>query len=489
MVTCIITASRGWTAAQILTPILVSFVLCLVFVLYILYQRGRLSRLTFIFSSMRRRRQARSRGWARHDDASGNGGSHHVTDAEATPILNPPFHWPSLSPHDTTDDQHLSPRTRLDILMPAFSNAIRSIRRLFGGGPIPVSRAPASEAFDLEDSDTETDPMDTLRTSSSRSWRNGRTTPGPNSAPVMDRTTSTHNLTSEASRSFAALDSTLDSGRGRDEDAANSDRDGGVDDHDQMDIGSEVMLISRNGRDFSLKSSSSVLYGSGPVEADQESVDVVPPTPQSNQVSFTNPYVHGDSHATRDRSIFQPFGQGVYHARSASTPHLHSFFPDASLTRSFSPSTSDLPNFRFHRPDLPLISPKPIPVRPSASSNLPLLREGGALGAHYYTAATPPEGSVGPSFYRSKMATALSLSPDAREYRVPADSSPPVSPQLQNYTPSFLGRPHPNSPYVLPRSVPSSPVQASDPQNLIPSVVRGAGYNPFHHARSASDIR
>ncbi|KAI0001350.1 hypothetical protein BJV74DRAFT_94302 [Russula compacta] len=459
--------SRGWTAAQILTPILVAFVLCLVFVLYILYQRGRLSRLTFIFCSMRRRRQARSRGWTLHDDASGNGGSHHATDAEATPILNPPLHWPSLSPHDTTDDQHLSPRTRLDILMPAFSNAIRSMKRLFGGGPIPVSRAPASEAFDLEDSDTETDPMDTLRTSSSRSWRNGRTTPGRNSAPLTDRTTSTHNLASEASRSSAALDSTLHNGRGRDDDAANSDRDGGVDDNDRMDIENEVMLISRNGRDFSLReSASSVLDGRGPVEADRESVDVVPPTPQLNQ----------------------PFRQSLYHVRSASTPHLHSLSSDASLIRSFSPSTDDLPNFRFRRPDLPLASPKPIPARPSASSNLPLLREGGALGAHYYTAATPPEGSVGPGSYRSKMAATLSLSPDARSHCVPADSSPPVSPQLQNYTPSFLGRPRPDSPYVPPSSFPSTPLQASDPQNLIPSAVRGAGYNPFHHARSASDI-
>jgi hypothetical protein len=152
------------------------------------------------------------------------------------------------------------------------------------------------------------------------------------------------------------------------------------------------------------------------------------------------------------------------------------------MTRSLSPSTHDLSNTRL--PQLPLASPRPILARRPVPINLQPWREG-TPGAHYYTAATPPADA--PSVF--------SFSPSARSRRMAApataaDYSPPLSPHphLQDYAPSFPGRSHPGSPYILPGSVPSSPILASHPQNLIPSAVRGAGYNPFQHTRSASEL-
>jgi len=153
------------------------------------------------------------------------------------------------------------------------------------------------------------------------------------------------------------------------------------------------------------------------------------------------------------------------------------------MTRSLSPSTHDLSNTRLHHhPRLPLASPRPILARRPVPINLQPWREG-TPGAHYYTAATPP--AEGPSVF--------SFSPPARSRRIAAaaaDYSPPLSPHphLQDYSPSFPGRSHPRSPYILPGSVPSSPILAEDPQNLIPSAVRSAGYNPFQHTRSASEL-
>jgi len=340
-------------------------------------------------------------------------------------------------------------------LAAAFSSAIRSIRRLFGGGPIPVSRVPVPDAFDLEDSDTETDPFNTLRSTASRTWRSRQ-----------------HNPASESSQSSAALDSEPDNGRGYDEDITNVVENGGVGDRDdRMGSGDEVLLISRDGEDFSLEGSViSVPSNRRPIEADRRSIEVVPPTPTL--------------------SSKQPFFQGAYHTRSASTPHLSTLAGDGSPIRPFSPSTNDLSSTRFRRPPgSPLISPKPILARLAASSKLPLSHPpDSALGTHHYTAATPPADSSGSSFHRSpdkgvSLASSSSPTPEPRSRRSPTDCSSPLSPPLQNYAPSLAGRSRPDLPYVPPGSVSTSPFHASDPQNLIPSAVRGAGYNPFQHAQ------
>jgi len=283
MVVCIITASHSWTAAQILTPILVGLILCLSFALYLLYKRGRLSRLISNFPFMRRSRRPPLRRWTINDDAPSRGVPHLDLDAEATPILNARMHWPSLSPHDTIDSQRLNPRTRVGVLTPAFSSALRSMQRLFGLGPIPVSRVPVPDAFDLGDPDTET-LSDTLRSNSSRSWRNGLSSLGRNPASSMDRALSTQHLPIEVSGSSAALDTMPDYSRGYDEDAADVTRDGGANGHDVAAgvDGNEVMLISRDGEDFNLDGSMiSVPLGNGPVkvDGDRRSIEVVPPTP------------------------------------------------------------------------------------------------------------------------------------------------------------------------------------------------------------------
>jgi hypothetical protein len=165
--------------------------------------------------------------------------------------------------------------------MMTISTAIRSIRRMFGGGPIPVSRAPVSDDFDIEDSDAETDPFGTLRSNaSSRARRNGRRT------SEVDREAPTQNpvQSSVARPDPTTLNLDLDDVRAYDGDETNVVGDGGVDDHDsKMVTGDSVMLISRNGQNFSLTGSviSMGVRGS-PIDVDRSSIEVVPPTPTMN---------------------------------------------------------------------------------------------------------------------------------------------------------------------------------------------------------------
>jgi hypothetical protein len=278
IVVCITTAS-GWNAAQILTPILVGIVLCLAFALWFLYQSGRLSRLTSIFPSMQRSRQTQ---WTiDHDDPS-SGGLHHVPDAESTPMINPVLHWRPLSPR--TNRKRSRTRMGMGVLTPAFLRGISSIRRLFGWGPIKVSRVPVSDTFDLEDPVTEADPFDTPSTSS-RSRRNGPLPDGRNSGSTLDRLPSPHDLINKPSWSSAALESVLVNGQENYEDTGNVFEDDGANDHDYgMDDGNRVMLISRNGEDFSLSGSTI----SRPIsrisnEVDRRSIEVVPPSPSTTR--------------------------------------------------------------------------------------------------------------------------------------------------------------------------------------------------------------
>jgi hypothetical protein len=135
--------------------------------------------------------------------------------------------------------------------------------------------------------------------------------------------------------------------------------------------------------------------------------------------------------------------------------------------------------------------PPPSPLSVPSASGSPSRRSGkGARRAHYYTEATPPTHPA-ENFISTVSALTISLhtSPNNQRTHHPRGAySPPVSPHLQNYMPSFPGRSPPGSPYALPGSVPSSPISASDLRNLIPPAVRGAGYNPFQHSRSASDV-
>jgi hypothetical protein len=281
MVACIITASNNWTATQILTPILVAIVLSVTFILYLQYKKGRLSRLKSILF-MRGSRQVpsrRPRGWTIDTIHSVDSG---FPDAEATPMINTPLRWTSLSPHDATDRHRLSPRIREGMM--TLSTAIRSIQRMFGRGPIPVSHVPISEAFDIEDSDPETDPFATLRSSaSSRARRNETPTAGRSTSSNTDREAFPRSLSqpSVATWDSAILGSELD-------DAANLTGDSGVDDHDSEAVTRDgVMLISRNGQDFSSTSSViSIRIGGTPVETDRSSIEVGPPSPAlNNQVS------------------------------------------------------------------------------------------------------------------------------------------------------------------------------------------------------------
>lgn len=285
------TASHPWTLAQILTPILVALALCLAFALFYLHKTRRLSRFTSSlpsFTFMRRNRQdMRPRGWTVAGDETRRSSTilHGIPDAEATPMIrHPSLHWSSLSPsHDTADPHRLSTRTRMGIFTPAFSNALRSIQKLLGV-PVRVSHVPLSSDFDLEeDGDVETEHSHTLRSTSCPSTvrRNGLSTFGRSSSSVTDRAPFRYpHPGSETSQSSALLDAEFDIGRG---DATNVIVDGGSDDHyTGSDGGDEVMLISRNGQDFSMTSSViSVPVGSsfGEAESDHRSIEVVPPTP------------------------------------------------------------------------------------------------------------------------------------------------------------------------------------------------------------------
>ncbi|KAH8995667.1 hypothetical protein EDB92DRAFT_1814550 [Lactarius akahatsu] len=406
------------------------------------------------------RRVRRHREWEVDGDAS----FPHTPDAEATPMISQPHHWHSFFPRNATDRQHLSSRIKQGMVTPAITTAVRSIRRLFGRGPIPVSRVAVPEAFDIESSDSETDPFDTLRSKTRRGpFANLR----QNVASGSDRGASSYTLThpSEGTRDSSTLDADLESDRGLDHGVANGAGGGnGADDHDNA--GDHVMVIGQN---FSSGGSLiSLRRGDGrPVEADQSSIEVVPPTPTLDS---------------------RPFRAGAYHARSASTPHLPS--PSSSSTPispSFSPSTDDLPS-RGAPP------PPPTPFLLQSASGIRARPSGKDALRTYYTSAAPPTRPAEKQSHNpSEVATAPTLSlrigsPVQRTRRKRGAHSPPLSPQLQNYMPSFPGRSPPGSPYALPNSVPSSPISASDPQNLIPSAVRGAGYNPFQHGRSASDL-
>lgn len=294
IVVCITTASRGWTAAQILTPILVGIILCLAFALWFLYYTGRLSRLTYILYSMRRSRPQRHRWTIDNDDPSG-GALHHGPDAEALPMINPVLHWRSLSLNDdATNHKRYNARMGMGALTPVLSKGISSIRRLFGRGPVKVSRAPVSDTFDLEDPVSEADPFDTHGSStSSRSWRNGPPIVERNSGSTLDRIPSPHDLINKLSWSSTAPESVPDNGQENYENTGNvSESGGGETDHDhEVDAGNGVMLISRDGENFSLSGSMiSVPIGSSrrSVEVDRGSIEVVPPSPpavSSKQVS------------------------------------------------------------------------------------------------------------------------------------------------------------------------------------------------------------
>lgn len=463
---CIITAS-SWSAAQILTPVGVGLALCLAFVLWLLYQRGHLSRLTSILPSMRRRRQRLTpRRWSFDIDAPDGGPLPHAPDAEATPMTDPLLHSRSLSPHDdVADRQRPNSRMGMGILAPAFSKAIYSIRRLFGWGPIQVSRVPVSDTFDLEDPVAETD---TLRSNTSRSWGSGHPTVGRNSDSIADHIPSPNNLANKPSWS-SGLESMLGNVRENYEDTGNVLEDGGAEDHDNgMDTRNGVMLISKDGDDFSLRESmASTPFGKRSVEVDRRSIEVVPPTPTVSKQM--NSPLHGPR-ATPDPQHFHPS------PRSASTPPIVPSSSGKSPQRHFSPSTRNLPDLCAH--PVPKLLPMHVSTRPIASSSVQRSRED-APGAYHYTTATPPIKS---------MASTAPLPPDGRsQYSHHSPGySPSPSPDLQSYIPSFLRRSPPSSPYLLPSPVPSSMVHASDPQNLIPSAVRGAGYSPFHNSRSVS---
>jgi hypothetical protein len=275
---CITIASGGWNAAQILTPILVGIVLCLAFALWFLYQTGRLSRLTSILPSMRRSRQAR-RTWTIDNDGPSSRALHHVPDAEATPMIDPVLHSRSLSPKDdATDRKRFSTRMGMGVVTPAFSNVICSIRRLFGQGPIKVSRVPVPDTFDLEDPVTNADPFDTPGSASSRSWTVGR-----NSDSTLDRIPSPHHLINKPSWSSAALEPVLDNGQENYDDTGNVFEDGGANDHDGgTNAGNGVILISKDGEDFSLTGSLiSVPIGGRSIEVDRGSIEVWPPSPHT----------------------------------------------------------------------------------------------------------------------------------------------------------------------------------------------------------------
>lgn len=488
MAVYIITASpdSSWKPAQILVPVLIGIVLCLTFALYLLHQSGRLSRLTSILPSMRRSRQRLTpRRWSFGDDTPGSGTLRH---AEATPMIDPFLHWRSLSPHDDdTDRQRPSIRMRMGVLTPAFSKAIHSIRRLFRWGPIQVSHVPVPDTFDLEDPVTETDTLksDTLRSNESKSW--GLPTLGRNPGLMMDRIPSMHDLVNKTSWSSAALDSVLDDDRGNYEDIGKNFEDGGANDHDYgMDAQHRVMLISRNGEDFSVEGSP--ISRKTSIEVDRRSTEVVPPTPTiRKQVNGSQQY---DPRATRDHLTSRPFHRRPSLARSVSSPDLCPSSSERSLVRPFTSSTNNLPDLCAQPlPKPPFKSPTPFSTRPTPLSSVYPSRED-APGVHYRMTGTPPAGLN--AYLSPEMGSTLTfpLPPDTHSRFIPAgySPSPSPSPDLQSYIPTFLRRSPPGSLYPLPSPAPSSMIHASDLQNLIPSAVRGAGYNPFRHARHARSV-
>lgn len=325
IVVCIIIASRVWTATQILTPILVGIVLCLTFALWFLYKTGRLSRLTTILTSMRRGRAPRNR-WTIDDDDPRDGAFHHVPEAEA--MIDPGLHWRSLSSRDnSTDRRRYNTRMGMGALTPAFSKGICLIRRLFGWGPIKVSRLPVTDNFDLEDPVTG---ADAPGSTSSRSGRNGPSTVGRNSGSTFDRIPSPHNLTNNPSRSSAALESVLDNGQENHENIGNVLEGDGANDHDdETDDGNGVMLISRDGEDFSLSGSmASVPICRRSSEEDRRSTEVVPPSPHTTRKQVSRSV--NNCMMIHVRPVITSHSAGTLALREV---HLRPFFASLPLER------------------------------------------------------------------------------------------------------------------------------------------------------------
>src|SRR6266404_3080809 len=114
MVERTITASSGWTTAQVLTPILVAFFLCLVFILYLLHKKGHLSRLT---SSLPFMRGVRARGHRQWDVDGEINVFPHTPDAEATPMISQPHHRNFFR----SDRQHPTSRIKQIMATPAIT--------------------------------------------------------------------------------------------------------------------------------------------------------------------------------------------------------------------------------------------------------------------------------------------------------------------------------------------------------------------------------
>lgn len=219
------------------------------------------------------RRVRRHRDW----EVDGGDSSPHTPDAEATPMISQPNQWNTFFPRNATDRQHLTARIWDGMVTPAITTTIRSIRRLFGRGPIPVSRVPIPDTFDIESSDSETDPFDTLRSNARRTTR-GPLKPKHNVASGSDRGASSITFThpSDETRDSSALGSEFDSDRGLDQGVANGVGGGyGADDHDSA--GDCVIMI---GQDFSSAGTLvSLRRDRSSVEVDRRSIEVTPPTP------------------------------------------------------------------------------------------------------------------------------------------------------------------------------------------------------------------
>jgi hypothetical protein len=233
------------------------------------------------------------------DDPS-SGGLRHAPDAESTPMINPVLHWRSLSPK--TNRKRSRTRMGIGVLTPAFLKGISSIRRSFRWGPIKVSRVPVPDTFDLEDPVTQADPFDTPSTSS-RPRRNWPPTDERNSGSTLDHIPYPYEQINMPSWSFAALESVLVNGQENYEDIGNVFEDDGVNDHDYgLDDGNRVMLISRNGENFSLSGSTTSLpISRRSNEVDRRSTEVVPPSPSTTRKHVSKSV--GDCMVTHVRPI------------------------------------------------------------------------------------------------------------------------------------------------------------------------------------------
>ncbi|KAI0266671.1 hypothetical protein BC834DRAFT_108119 [Gloeopeniophorella convolvens] len=352
--------AHGWTAVQVLTPILVAVALCLIFALYILHRKGRLARLASMLPSMRSHRQGRRpRGWADDGDPSGVD-SHDTPDAEAAPMIaDQPHRWNSLSSRDVSNHQHHGLPAQ-GMVTRVFQAVFRSLRGLFGKGPVQVSHRSDPDSFDIEDSDSEIDPFDTLRTRSSKSRGIGIANYGTNGASAADLIASTHNFfrPGEVTRPRGSPDPTDD--HHEYDDFLGGIQDPSLDGHSSgMATGDSVLLISRNGRDFSIRGSiatsrQSTLIGRPVLEEDRRSMDVVPPTPtKSGQVSTAYlPAALCEIHASRVLNGSGPVATTPGAPRPpSSSPLLPKSLrhTPASLLRNASPATARIAHPRCPR--------------------------------------------------------------------------------------------------------------------------------------------